>query len=315
MADDAGIVVTAGESQVLAVTNDGAVVWNTAIEGVLVNQPRLDGDLVFVAGKRAVVALRRATGEVAWAVATAAEGEPNDRANRPVVVDDTVVVSTAHGQLFGLDRASGATRWSSQLPTGSYAEPAAVDGLVVVVGVGEWFGIDAATGSTLWSGELGLFGTSSPVAYMDFGVPLAAVASDERLLAVDAHTGNLVWQTKAQQSESFQVPVLDRWHNLLVPDHWGRLTAFAAHDGVQQWTSDGDDGVAEWGEPVSLAPRVAVVALDAGGPRIVSPNGTATLDLPAEGHAAAAFDDGDLVVATYGGATNYLVAYRLHVGS
>lgn len=315
VSDDKGVVVTAGGSEVVAVSNEGTTMWTTAVAGALVKQPRLDGEFVYVAAKRAVVALRRATGEVAWSVATTPEGQADNRANRPVVVGDAVVVTTKNGNAFGLDSVTGAPRWSLQLPTGSLAEPAAVGGVAIVVGIGEWYGVDVGSGAVLWSGELGLFGTSSPVGYDDRGMPTAAVASDERVTAVDARTGHTLWQAVADQSELHQVPVVDRFHQLLVPDHWGRLTAFDAHTGDRRWITAGDDTIAEFGEPVSLGAEVVAMALDADGPRIASPVGVTTLDLPAQGHGVAAFGDAGVVISTWGGTQNWLVAVRVHIGT
>ena len=310
-ADVNGIVVTAGESEVVALANDGRVQWTTAVAGALVNAPRLDADLVFVAAKRAVAALRRDSGAVAWAVTSAADGAPDDRANRPVVVGDAVVVTTASGRARGLDRSTGAARWTVDLPTAVTSEPAAGDGVVVVVGIAQWWALDPATGATLWSGDLGTFGTSSPAVFNDGERWLAAVASSGHLVAVDAHTGQPVWEAEAEQSEPFQVPVATLAHELLVPDHWGRMTAYDVHDGHALWRVHGADGVAEFGQPVEVGPRTVALPLDQGGPRIGSPGGSSTLRLPASGHGVVATTDGALVVTTWGGEVNYLVAYDL----
>ena len=307
--DGSGIVATAGESEVVAVGLDGTVAWTTAVPGALVNAPRIDGDLVFVAAKRAVVALRRADGAVVWSVPTTADGDEDNRANRPVAVDGAVVTSTASGVVFAVDRASGAPRWGISLPTAIASEPTATSGVVVVVGIQEWWGIDPATGVVLWSGDLGLLGTSSPVVYDDAGRALAAVATDEHVVAVDARSGEPVWSTTSDQSELFQVPVVTSTRELLVPDHWGRVTAFDPHDGRVLWKGRGPDAVAEFGEPAPVGPQLVVVPLDQDGPRLVTPTGSSPLPGPNSGHGVAALPDGGFVVSTWDGTTNYLVAY------
>ncbi len=215
--DERGVVVTAGESQTIALSPSGDVLWTTAVTGALVNAPRLDGDLVLVAAKRAVVALNRASGAVVWAAPTAADDEVDNRANEPVVAGATVVATTESGRAYGFDRATGAVRWSVALPTASTAEPAAGAGVVVAVGVAQWWALDPASGATIWSGDIGAYGTSSPVVYADGARSLAAVATDEKVIAVDAHTGEAVWQADADQSELFQVPTVTGGHELLVP--------------------------------------------------------------------------------------------------
>jgi len=308
-ADANGVVVTAGESEVVALTNHGALLWTTAVAGALVNAPRLDGDLVLVAAKRAVVALRRDSGEVVWSVPTAIDGAEDNRANRPTVSGDVVVATTASGRAFGLERTTGAPRWTVDLPTAVTSEPAAGGGVAVVVGVAEWWALDAASGAALWGGDLGAFGTSSPVVYDDAGRTLVAVASNERVTASDVRTGELVWTSAAEQSEFYQVPVVTPTHELLVPDHWGRMTAYDAHDGRAIWRVRGAESVAEFGTPVVLGPRLVALALDDAGPRIGSPSGSSALFPPADGHGVAVLADGALVVTTWGAPVNYVVAY------
>ncbi len=315
-ADEAGVVVTAGQSQVVAISPTGDVQWTTALDGALASAPRLDRELVYVAGARVVAALRRADGVVVWSVPTAPDGADN-RANRPAVAADMVVVTAADGLAMGIDRATGGLRWKVSLPTASTAEPAAgggaaVEPVVVVVGIGEWRALDPRTGATLWSGDLGLFGTSSPVVYASGGQSVAAVASNERIIAVDARNGRPKWQAAAEQSELFQVPVLaSNGSELLVPDHWGRLASFDPHDGRRLWKVVGPDSVAEFGEPVLIADRLVALPLDAHGPRLGSPTGSVALKPPADGHGVADLPNRGLVVTTWGSATNFVLLYQV----
>ena len=313
--DQAGVVVTVDNSQVVAISRDGEVEWTTAVDGAVANAPRIDDDLVFVAAKRVVAALTRATGAVVWSVATTSTDADN-RANRPVIAGETVVVTAANGLVLGLDRASGAERWRVTLSTATTAEPAVGETaggspVVVVVGIAEWWGIDPATGASLWSGDIGLFGTSSPVVYPDGLDLVAAVASDEHVFAVDAHTGAPRWQAPGEQSELFQVPVLAANGNeLLVPDHWGRVTAYAPADGRRIWSSKGADTAAEFGEPVWLAERFVALPLDAAGPRLSSAAGSFRLRPPADGFGIAELPLGGLVVTTASRkSTNYVLLY------
>ncbi len=314
--DRAGVVVTAGESQVVAISPTGTTEWTTAVQGALIRAPRLDGDLVFVAANRAVVALQRSTGVVVWTVPTAPDGGEN-RVNRPVVVGDIVVATTAKGTAIGLDRATGALRWQVDLPTASTAEPAAGGGVgvlpvVVVVGIADWRALDPATGATLWSADIGLFGTSSPVVYASGAKSMAAVATNGEVISVDAHTGALAWRAPADQSELYQVPVIAAdGTELLVPDHWGRLVAFDPRSGRRFWEVAGDDAVAELGEPVLIGERRVALPLVGGGPRIGSPRGSVGIDPPAEGNGVAELVGRGLVVTTWGSPTNYVLLYEI----
>jgi outer membrane protein assembly factor BamB len=314
--DQAGVVVTSGEAQVVGISRVGKVDWTTAVDGALANAPRLDGDRVFVAGKRVVAALDRDTGQVVWSVPTA-QGDTDNRANRPVVAGDSVVVTAADGLVLGLDRATGAERWRNVLPTATTAEPAVgatSDGapVVAIVGIAQWWGIAPDTGATLWSGDIGLYGTSSPVVYPDGLDLVAAVASDEHVFAVDARTGAPRWDAPAEQSEFFQVPVIaDHGNELLVPDHWGRLAAYDPYDGRRQWSVKGDDTSAEFGEPVLLADRFVALPLDARGPRLASPAGSYRVGAPGDGTGVADLPGGGLVVTTGGKQTNYVLLYSV----
>ncbi|HVT78188.1 MAG TPA: PQQ-binding-like beta-propeller repeat protein [Acidimicrobiales bacterium] len=315
--DQAGVVVTAGESQVLAVSREGTVDWRAALPGALADAPRLDGDAVFVAAARAVAAFARSDGRRLWSVATTASDDEN-RANRPAVVGDTVVVTTAEGLALGLDRSTGAERWRTVLPTAITSEPAAgatADGdpVVVVVGVGEWWGIDPMTGTTLWSGDLGVYGTSSPVVYPEGLDLVAAVASNEQMLAVDAHTGAPRWSSPAAQSELFQVPVIaDNGNELLVADHWGRLRAYSPDDGHRTWAVKGADTAAEFGAPVWLSDQFVALPLDGHGPRLASPRGAFRLRPPADGWGVADLPGAGLVVTTAGDkGPNYVLLYSV----
>jgi outer membrane protein assembly factor BamB len=245
-----------------------------------------------------------------WSFPTTAVEQADERANEPVVVGDVVIATTESGAAYGLDRVTGAPRWSVVLSVATTAEPAAANGVVVAVGVGQWWALNPASGALLWSGDIGTYGTSSPVVYADGQRAIAAVATGGRVLAVDAHTGAGIWEAEADQSEYFQVPTLSAGHELLVPDHWGRLAAFDAHDGTPRWRVRGPDAIAEFGEPAVLGSRLVALSLDAGGPRIASPVGSRRLKGPAAGHGVAVSPTGWLVVTTWDGPENYVVAYR-----
>jgi sugar lactone lactonase YvrE len=158
-----------------------------------------------------------------------------------------------------------------------------------------------------------VFGTSSPVVFADGDAVLAAVATDGKIVAVNAANGELAWETPAEQSELFQVPAVDPQDELIVPDHWGRLAAFDVHTGRRLWKVTGADAVAEFGEPAVLGPRVVALALDDGGPRVASPTASGHMPVPTDGHGVAVLSPDQVVVSTWGDGTNYLVAYDVRM--
>src|SRR5205814_1378519 len=96
---------------------------------------------------------------------------------------------------------------------------------------------------------------------------------------------------------------------LLVPDHWGRLTAYDPYDGRRRWSVKGGDTSAEFGEPVLLADRFVALPLDANGPRLASPAGAFRLRTPGTATGVAQLPGAGLVVTTGDKATNYVLLY------
>lgn len=305
-------VFVSTEQSLVAVRHDGSVAWSTPFDMPRVFAPVAEGDLVFVAGEHWLAAVQRSTGQPVWQFdAGAGEGA---RLNRPAPVGDVVVAVTDGGRVLGFERATGVVRWEAALSAGSGAQIAVRDGIAIVVGIAEWAAFDAATGANLWSGELGFIGTSSPAIADTAAGPIAVVASENRLIAAGLRDGQIRWTGHAEQSEHAQVPVMHD-DQLLVPDHWGRLTAYDPTDGRVLWKTAGSDGVAQWGAPVVLGRRLVAMALSEDGPRIASPQGALALRPPSQGWGVARLPDGGLVVSTYGDAQNYLVTYDLDVGS
>ncbi len=301
------IYLTTADS-VVALLPTGEAIWSTPFDGgTRIYAPRAADDAVLVAGETALMALRRSTGEVTWRF------EAGERTNRPAVTNGVVVATTAGGRVIGLDLATGALRWDTSMATQSGAQVAMAEGIAVVVGIAEWAGFDVTDGRRVWSGDLGLLGTSSPAIVATPKESLAVVATENKLIAVGLHDGQLRWEARAGQSELAQVPTVAEGE-LLVPDHWGRLGAYRPVDGTLLWEAKGADGVSLWGEPVSLGRQTVALALTKDGPRIASPRGALALRPPSPGLGVARLPDGGLVVSTWGKGQNYLVAYDLDLG-
>ncbi len=71
--------------------------------------------------------------------------------------------------------------------------------------------------------------------------------------------------------------------------------------------------MAEFGAPAVLGPRLVALSLDEGGPRIAGPNGSNRVETPNAGHGVAVAPDGQLIVTTWDGPENYVVAYDIKV--
>jgi outer membrane protein assembly factor BamB len=78
----------------------------------------------------------------------------------PAVVDDTVYLTSATGELRALDAASGELRWSSDVTGGAelVSSPAVAAGVVYLGDAnGVLYAVDAATGEVAWHVNAGSF--------------------------------------------------------------------------------------------------------------------------------------------------------------
>lgn len=159
--------------------------------------PALHNGRVYVtSGRRAVMAVGAANGELLWQASTGGEGVLN---NDPSVGGGRVFVSTWHEccaavprQLFAFDAASGQALWASDVDTSNMQYPALVTGQAVVVGSdsGDVRAFDPADGRPLWTRRLKGY-VSAPLAAQG---PRVYVASGNRdVQALDAATGQPLW--------------------------------------------------------------------------------------------------------------------------
>jgi len=116
----------------------------------------VDGVAYTAAGK-GVFALDAVTGALKWQFAPAAEPFYTS----PAVANGVVYAISDSNQLYALEAASGAERWSVEVSHNSFspADPIFVDGVIYVAAgmSGHLAAIDAATGTRIW--EIDLPGT------------------------------------------------------------------------------------------------------------------------------------------------------------
>jgi outer membrane protein assembly factor BamB len=68
----------------------------------------------------------RAANPLVWSVPVR-DGSPGGTFSTPAVLDDLVIWPTRNGTVLGLDRVSGATRWTVELPAPLMGSPVVVD--------------------------------------------------------------------------------------------------------------------------------------------------------------------------------------------
>jgi outer membrane protein assembly factor BamB len=113
-----------------------------------------------------------------------------------VIAGGLVIVSAGDGQIYGLDTATGALRWTapqvSNYPTGDFRALALVNGVVLASSSsGRATGIDVVTGAIVWTSAVSGASLSNHVA-SDAQV---AIFSTSELIAVDPQHGSVVWRT------------------------------------------------------------------------------------------------------------------------
>jgi serine/threonine-protein kinase len=185
-----------------------------------------------------VVAFDAATGQTEWQTAV-----PRASAARVAVRDGRVFVPAYADGLFALDAATGARRWEASLTDPAVAPPTATADAVFTHDREAVYAFDPASGDELWRSGLAdsLVDTRTPLAAGGgrvFAVGDPADGDGSRVLALDAATGEVDWQTAGGTDE---VPPVLAADTLYVPENGG-LRALDPATGEQRW-QHGDDHV------------------------------------------------------------------------
>ena len=158
----------------------------------------------------------------------------------PAVLGDSVYAVSYDGNVYALDRETGAERWRFKTGQPIIAAPAAADGLVFVAGMdGNVYALDAAGGAERWrvtlgSGAAGDGITGSPAVVSD---TIYVAGESGLLLALDTATGEERWRfQKEAQSIAFSPAIAGGTLYVGVAD--GLLYALDAATGAEQWTFD-----------------------------------------------------------------------------
>lgn len=116
-----------------------------------------------------------------------------------------VVVGNSKGQLFALDQATGAERWTVNLSSALISTALVqADRVVVVANDGTVYGLNATSGQQVWtyklpSEQLSLRGQASPVS-LD-GRTVLVASSNAFIYAIDSITGTLRMQRRVAVSD------------------------------------------------------------------------------------------------------------------
>lgn len=159
----------------------------------------VDGDLVYTGfGSGTLVALRLATGSVAWLTQLKGEGDRFvDVDATPVIVGDTLFVTSSSGGVWALDKTTGLVRW--RLPLEGATASAAVGAAGGLTSDGERLFVSAADlgiyaldleGNILW--RQGTRGGGEPAAPVVVGDRVIYTLADAGLFIADKRSGRLL---------------------------------------------------------------------------------------------------------------------------
>ncbi|WP_267241865.1 PQQ-binding-like beta-propeller repeat protein [Streptomyces sp. PR69] len=163
----------------------GTRLWRFPVAGILVNHPRVAGDLVYAASNDGTLyAVEAASGARRWAYTTGAA-----LGSAPYILGGVAYLGSDDGKLYALDARTGDERWT--FATGGIVHSPAVTGGVAYVGSsdGYLYAVKVSDGSRLWRFRTG-HDTHSPVIA---GETVYVGCSNTRLYAVDAHLGVERW--------------------------------------------------------------------------------------------------------------------------
>jgi outer membrane protein assembly factor BamB len=196
-------------------------------------------DIVYATDGQGIFALDATTGRLRWEQ----EGAELLTASETILLGKTAGLgNTAGGELFGIDLATGDTRWRHPIPD-SVAGVAGSDGLLHVAFSGTLTTFDGSSGAVRWT-------IPWPSGYLLDGLAVLGgsviAAQGDRLVSVDAATGEVRWTVPFDGSRR-AAPVT----------HGG--TVFA-NEGGRASARDGGTGRLLWSTAALGDPEKAVFA-------------------------------------------------------
>lgn len=256
--DAGGDLVALGATGVL-----GNVLWRMPTAGAVYSEPAYDparGRLYFGASDGVVRAVDE-RGLFLWSVRTG-----DNVPGTPVLVDDTVVVGSEDGLVYGIDADRGELAWTTDAGGPVASSPAALGDLAVVADDGgSVFGIAADDGGIAWTYTAG-DGVDAGLVATDEGVIVADRIGGVTLVGAD---GTARWHADGGDQIAVRTAPAVIGDDVLVVNEIGDLAALSLADGEVRWRLDDEQHV---GTPAPAGDDIAV-ALDDGYVRVLDDDG------------------------------------------
>ncbi len=216
-ADSATIYASSFDGRVYAIdATSGTSRWVTQLPGDSLHRstrdPLVSDGVVYVGTvidthplTGGLTALDAATGEILWIHDFAPRSPEFDSycPSHPVATESLVIASAADGRIYGLDRATGETRWVAPQVEGYVYDDLrwlelAGSTVIATSMSGTVMGIDAATGSVKWSTYITGVSLLGDIATDG---DLAVIAPGE-VVTLDVDTGEILWRTGEGREEA-----------------------------------------------------------------------------------------------------------------
>lgn len=196
------LYVTTGFGELIALDQaSGKVLWRQKFDAAVGGAPTVSGEIVYVVARDASAwAIRTTDGKVLWQLPGTPSGSGMTGVSAPAVNDRMVVFPFPSGEMIGALKNGGLTLWQSKVagarPGRAYSRVIDLTGDPVIAGdvvyagssAGKVTALDVNSGERLWTATEGAV---SPVQVA--GGALFLVSDENRLVRLDAATGEVVW--------------------------------------------------------------------------------------------------------------------------
>lgn len=211
-----------------------------AAEGTYVSGGAVSDNLLVIGnGDGNVYALNTESGAMVWTFTT-----ENRIWAKPLVVSDTVYVSSLDHHLYALDVENGRPRWEQPFQAGGAiaGQPLVYDGLLYVGAFdNKVYALQQEDGTVVWEAEGQNWFWGTPTTD---GSAVYAADVNGNVYAWDAATGSLVWDEHVDDLVHIGPALSQDHHILVVAGSDGSLYGLDTSDGVVLWEQPGEGEIA-----------------------------------------------------------------------
>lgn len=177
----------------------GAVLWSKKACDYISGSATVQNGVVYIYGNDGLYALRAKNGAQKWKLAIPGYTSFTDFDPTPYVKNGTVYVGCTNGNIYAVDTANGAIKWTASSRTGAgFCSSATMENSILYIGCSDssLYAVDAASGSIKWRFDthIGVVNTSPLVAN---GIVYTGALGLPHFYALNAVTGSVIWDKAA----------------------------------------------------------------------------------------------------------------------